>query len=258
MRRLLTIIILFTSYSAFSNSDEAKTLYLQGVYAYQQKDWETAQHFFQQSLQIKPNNALTLYNLGLTEYQQQKIGVALALWRKAILLNPNLKEAQRAITFALKQVPSASQKEYGFFVGYFRKFMDWTSISQLLLVCAILMLSSGSLFFKYLGHRKRAISMDASLPPPPILASTLLTLYLLSIGLSISKGILQTDERVTVIVPRSKLRLNPAPDGITIGEVLEGTEVIIKRRSKDWIQIIAPNESVGWLNKSAIWGESYQ
>ena len=72
-------------------------------------------------------------------------------------------------------------------------------------------------------------------------------------GLSLSKGISLVSDRATVIVPQTKLRLNPAPDGITIGEVLEGAEVTIKKRSEDWIQVITPNKSIGWLNKSALW-----
>ena len=99
--------------------------------------------------------------------------MALALWRRAKSLDPSLKEAQRAIAFALEQMPHISQNQGGFLTGSFKKFIGWASLTDLLLLGAISLLTSGSLLLKYFGQRKRALSMEAPLPPYPLLAGSL-------------------------------------------------------------------------------------
>ncbi len=230
-----------------------QSLYIQGVHAYQQENWDEAQKLFQQSLGGEPLNSLILYNLGLVAYKKKQLGMALALWRHALSLNPYLGEAQRALSFGLKQVPSLSQNSHGFFTTYLGKIVDRTLLRDVLLACAILIPLSGGLFFKYWGSRKRALAMEIPLPPLPSFTIFLSALCVLCLLLGLAKAIFQFSEKATVIVSQAKLLLHPSPDGITIGEILEGAEVRVKKRSEGWVQIMAPNKSVGWLSESEIY-----
>ena len=72
-------------------------------------------------------------------------------------------------------------------------------------------------------------------------------------ALALLHGMSQAGDRATVIAPQAKLRLSPSIDGIVIGEVLEGVEVKVKRRSEEWVQVITSNNFLGWLNQSALW-----
>lgn len=249
----LTIFFIFCL--AHGDVEDARVPYLQGVHAYQQKNWSEARRLFLRSLQVEPGNSLAFYNLGLVEYQQQNKGKALAIWRKALSLNPQFREAQKAILFTLEQMPYIPQGERGFLVNFFRSFIGWVPSFELLFINAILIFASGSLLLKYFGHRKRALFMEADLPPYPALAGLLSVLCFLFIGLNVVKWVSQAGHQATVIVSQTKLRLNPAPDGITIGEVLEGTEVTVKKRSRGWVQVVTPNKSVGWLSGSSLWGD---
>ena len=231
----------------------AKQAYLKGVQAYEKKDWGEAERLFQESLQSQPRNVLTLYNLGLVAYQQQNQGEALAFWRRALSLRPRFAEAQEAITFTLKQMPQADLKQEGLGEKYLKKIVHGLPITQLLFLCAFFIICSGSFLLKYWGHRKRAFSMEVSTLPFPVVGGVLSILCLFFISLVVVKGMGQLQERATIVVPQVQLRLSPTSDSLVIGEVWEGTEVVIQKKSENWTQIVTPSGLVGWMSPLELW-----
>jgi tetratricopeptide (TPR) repeat protein len=67
-----------------------------GASSYQKGDWELAKESFQETLKSSDKNlrSKAFYNLGNTFYKNNKTEEAISLYRKALELNPNDKEAR--------------------------------------------------------------------------------------------------------------------------------------------------------------------
>ena len=67
-----------------------------GASSYQKGDWELAKQSFQETLKSADKNlrSKAFYNLGNTFYKNNKTEEAISLYRKALELNPNDKEAR--------------------------------------------------------------------------------------------------------------------------------------------------------------------
>ena len=67
-----------------------------GASSYQKGDWELAKESFQETLKSGDKNlrSKAFYNLGNTFYKNNKTEEAISLYRKALELNPNDKEAR--------------------------------------------------------------------------------------------------------------------------------------------------------------------
>ena len=67
-----------------------------GASSYQKGDWELAKQSFQETLKSPDKNlrSKAFYNLGNTFYKNNKTEEAISLYRKALELNPNDKEAR--------------------------------------------------------------------------------------------------------------------------------------------------------------------
>ena len=74
--------------------------FLDGVKAYQTKNYKEAQNIFSSLSKEYPDNPHLLFNLGLSEFQLQHHGSALGLWRKAKSLDESFTPAQKAINYA--------------------------------------------------------------------------------------------------------------------------------------------------------------
>ena len=156
---LLCFILISPLFSLAEVSPLAKDFYKEGVAAYQKKDWAAAQKAFEESLQLESSNPLTLYNLGLAEYQQQNLGRALGVWRGALSVRSNFKEAQRAIDLTLKQMPQVLSPKGFMEEGSVKFLISWFSFYPSALISALLILLGVSLILRYLGRRKRAVLM---------------------------------------------------------------------------------------------------
>ena len=67
-----------------------------GASSYQKGDWELAKESFQETLKSADKNlrSKAFYNLGNTFYKNNKTEEAISLYRKALEINPNDKEAR--------------------------------------------------------------------------------------------------------------------------------------------------------------------
>ena len=97
----MAIILGFTFFfSIFSGyAQESSNGFVDGVKAYEAKNFEKAHELFSSLLEEHPNNPVILYNSGLAEYQLGHFGKALGLWRKARSLDHSAGEIAAAIHF---------------------------------------------------------------------------------------------------------------------------------------------------------------
>ena len=107
LRLLLFILLPLPS----SYAQDLENGFVEGVAAYQAKDFEKALSFFQPLFEQYPNNPVILYNLGLVKYQQGELGLALGLWRKARIIDQSFSEVASAISFTEEQLFPDQEEE---------------------------------------------------------------------------------------------------------------------------------------------------
>src|SRR5687767_10531742 len=61
-----------------------------GIRLYQEENYEQASEKFKLAYGAKAETPALLFNWGLAAYKQQQKGLALALWRRALFLDPEL------------------------------------------------------------------------------------------------------------------------------------------------------------------------
>ena len=74
--------------------------FLNGVKAYQAKDYQKAKDIFKSLSEEYPDNPSLLFNLGLSEFQLGHQGLALGLWHQALFLDRSFSPALEAINYA--------------------------------------------------------------------------------------------------------------------------------------------------------------
>src|SRR5262245_61862601 len=96
-RLLLSILLIFPLIVA---ADQPSPAYSEGLSLFQQGKFDEAKQKFGQTLQEIGPTPFLLFNLGLTEQKQGHNGRAVALWRKALDLDPAFSPAKDALAYA--------------------------------------------------------------------------------------------------------------------------------------------------------------
>ncbi len=231
----------------------AQDLFQTGVGAFQKTDLKLARASFQEALKSDPSNPVLLFNLATVVQKDGQLGLALALWRKALAIQPDFSAAQRAISWAEAKL---DRREIPHDVEFWESLRDLALIQipldRYLGTTAFLFLIAGWLCFRYLGQRRRAILEDRPLPnfPSAALASSLL-LFVAAI-LSAAKLYDQSIMRGTITVKKIEARSSPDSAATALFDLYEGLEVIVRNRTEEWTQITYPGASTGWIPKSAV------
>jgi uncharacterized protein YgiM (DUF1202 family) len=72
------------------------------------------------------------------------------------------------------------------------------------------------------------------------------------IGLSLMKLSVSLKTRATVIAKKASARSLPTEEGVALFELNGGSEVLIRRRDKDWSQVQNSEGSSGWVANSEL------
>src|SRR3989344_5647042 len=99
--KIAFLVLLFLPSISFSEGTDLNSAFNNYQKSYQSGDFETAKTTLEEALKSHSQNSYLIYNLGLTEYKLGKVGLAIGLWRKALLINPQLNEARQALDYAV-------------------------------------------------------------------------------------------------------------------------------------------------------------
>ncbi len=236
-----------------ANANDAETRFRAGIEAFQKGDLKTARASFQDSLKVDSDNAVVLYNLGLTEQKDGKIGWALALWRKALALQPDFQPARRAIDFAKGKL---ERQEIPHEVELWESFrtvtLTYVSANLLLAATALFLFIFGWFFLRYLGLRRLAKLDEKPSPAFPVVATMSGVLFLAGVAMSSAKLYDSSIVRGTVLPKKIEARSSPDPAATALFDLFEGLEVIVRQTNGDWTQVSYPGGSTGWVPRSAI------
>ena len=242
-------LILF-SFSSFSFAAETDLSAAFNVYqkSYQSGDFEAAKTTLEEALKTHTHNSYLIYNLGLTEYKLGKVGLALGLWRKALLINPQLNEARQALDYAIGQMQTKplAQNTDSTWVWLEKLIQDYLSFNLLWPLFLISIFISGYSLIKFLGAKKRAFENDEAAP----LLGTKPIVFLVVAGvLAILSFVSFKDlnsTKATAVAKPTEVKTGPSADNATLFDLPEGTEVLIRDKDNGWYKIEDPTGRIGW------------
>ena len=248
LRIAFFIILLSTSGLGHAGSDD---LLQKGLSAYQNKQFAEAKEDFQKLLDQNKSNPSLLHNLALADYQLDQKPLALALWRKALTIQPSFQPA-RAGRDLLEGKMQMRPLERDSLSLWAHRGLEQVSWFATLVLNALLLGITGWLGLTYLGERAAALDEERTLPAFPTWAIVLLILFLASTALSVLKGNDTFTERATVIGAKVSARSLPADDSVGLFDLNGGSEVLVKRTEPGWEQVQNGEGSSGWVKDSEI------
>jgi hypothetical protein len=219
-----------------------------GLRALEEAKPAEAQKSFLEALEKEPGNTAAATNLALSYARAQDFGRALAYFRRVLALEPGLREAREGLEFSqskllVKELPHRIELSETLHQQLFSR----VRLSTLLAMTALLLLTSGWLGLRWLGDRRRARRAEEAPPAPgfKMVSATLLTLFFA--GLSVGKGLDQSDRRATVIEGPVDVLSAPGQEGVKIAEFHPGFEVLVRRNDGEWAQVTYPGGPTGWI-----------
>lgn len=247
-------MIFFISTFCFAAESDLNSAFNSYQKSYQSGDFEAAKTTLEESLKIHTHNSYLIYNLGLTEYKLGKIGLALGLWRKALLINPQLNEARQAINYAASQMQTKplEQNTDSTWVWLEKLIQNHLSFNVLWPLFLISLLVAGYLFIKFLGSKRRAFVNDET---PPVLGTKPIVFAILAGTFVVLSFISFKDlnsTKATAITKSTEIKTGPSTDNATLFEIPEGTEVLIRDKDNGWYKIEDPTGRIGWVEGTNI------
>lgn len=222
--------------------------------SYQTNDFVSAKNTIEEALQSHTHNSYLIYNLGLTEYKLGRVGAAIGLWRRALSVNPQLKQASEAIDYAISQMQTKplsqnTDSTWAWLQSIVVKALSFNYLFPLFLLLATL---SGMGFIKYFAQKKTAFENDETTPQ---VSNRVWTLFSLMVIVGLLSAILFADHastKATAILQPTSVKTGPDPEFGTLFEIPEGTEVMIRDKQEGWYKIEDPTGRLGWVSAEGI------
>lgn len=219
--------------------------FIEGVTAYQNKEYQKAQNVFQSLLEQHPQNPTLIYNLGLAEFQLGNQGLALGLWRKARNLDPGSKNIQAAIAYS-EDLLFPSENNPTFIQGVANTLLNvplnvWMLLSLLSLAVA------GYLAIEHGTKQKKPFFQW------PTGFYFFLPLFIFAASLAATSLFEKSRHKATVVEKNLLVHTGPSDSTPTLSELKEGQTILVLNNHDGWLQIRTLNGDPGWVpGKSVI------
>lgn len=248
LRAVLPLLLLF---SVLASPAPADDLFQKGLAAYQNRKYDEAREDFEKILGQGTVNARLLHNLALTYYQLNQKPHALALWRKALTIDPSYRAA-RAGRDMLEGRFNMRPFERDSLNAWLRQTLAHLSLFELLWLLALVLSMCGWLWLRYLGERRAALDEERPLPVFPWIAGVTSAVFFCALGLLYLKTDDLLTRRATVVLEKSSVRSLPAEEGVGLFDLTGGSEVLVRQESNGWTQIQSADGSTGWVKSAEI------
>lgn len=228
-----------------------------GTKNYQEKKFSDAIADFQKALDLHPDSATTLTNLGLSYFQNQQKGLAIATLRRAVYEDPSLSVAESGLSFAVSQLEI---KEIPHQIETYERLrsnvLNAASLAGFNLLTSLFLLSSGFIWLRYLGRRRKAFELEEAPPTLPLIGLFMAVGFAFSFSLTILKMYDLTVPRATVIADKVSAQIAPGEGQTGLFDLYAGFEVIVRNAANEWIQISYPGGLTGWVKKDSLMATS--
>lgn len=252
--RLLFVACTILALNAFSHTAHgSESNFQEGIAAYQKGEFKQARASFTEALQNDPDNPTLLFNLAITAQSEGQIGLALALWRKALAIQPSFPDAKNAIAWAENQLEHKEIPHNVTFWQSLRKnFLVDHTLNEFLALTAVLLAVTGWLLLRYLGLRREALLQEKPYPPFPTVTVICGLLFFASLILTTAKAYDLSALRGTIIAKKVEARSAANESATPLFDLYEGLEVVVRQTAGDWVQVTYQSTSTGWIPRSSI------
>ncbi len=238
-----------------AGSAPAEELFQKGLSAYQNKQYAEARESFQKLLDLGATegtvSVAVMHNLALSALQLDQKAFALALWRKALAVEPEYAPARRGRDMLEGKMQMRTLERDGMGLWMHRT-LESMSIYELLWLTAFTLAVTGGLGLRYLGVRRNALEAELPLPPFPVVAVVVGFLLVFCLSLAGLKVRDSMSARATVIADKVSARALPTDDGVGLFEIAAGSEVLVRRRQEGWTQVQSGDGGSGWVRDAEI------
>ncbi len=232
-------------------SSSSEDLFQKGLAAYQNKQFEEARDNFHNLVVAGRSSSALFHNLALAYFQLDQKAYAMAFWRKALAIDSGFRPALAGRTL-LEAKFNMRPWEKDSFALWSRRMLENVSFYELLWVIALLLGATGFIWIRYLAARKIAIEDEQPKPAFPMMAAVLGTILvgtLLLVGLKFQ---VMSITRATVVLPKVSARSLPADEGVSLFEMSGGSEVMVRMKNADWLQVQNSDGASGWVKGSEV------
>jgi tetratricopeptide (TPR) repeat protein len=254
--RLLLPLVLIFSWTA--RADQPSPTYSEGLSLFQQGKVDEAKQKFENVLQEQGPSPYVLYNLGLAEFKSGHNGKAVALWRKALDLDPNFSPALDALGYASEKM-KIKELPHKITAGETlrNKFLVNFTLSSFLFLSLVFFFAFGWFLLIFLGQRTRFKKGEGKPPAFPVTAVVLGLIFAGSVFLAASKALDQNLPRATIVVDKVEAHASPGSGQATLFELFEGMEVIVREliqtdNNEKWMQVTYPGGMTGWIPSDSV------
>ena len=212
--------------------------------AYRRKDYGTAVQLYETLIAQEVVSAELYYNMGNACYRLNRLGEALLWYERALRLQPSNADIRANIAFVNSQtvdqmevLPELFLKRWFSALRNLLSVKGWAVFS---ILCALLFFAVLA-FFLLAGDLRRRIRLLA-------LDGCLLLLLALGIGMALAQknALERTDEAIVTALSVS-VRSMPDASGTELFTVHEGMKVRLTDEVGEWVEVIFPNGSKGWM-----------
>jgi hypothetical protein len=231
--------------------------FARGTKSYQEQKFADAIGYFHNALDLHPDNATVLTDLGLSYFQNNQKGLSIAMLRRALYIDPSQSVAEAALKFVLSQL---EVKEIPHQIETYERLrssvLNSLSLSGFHLLTALLLFSSGFIWLRFLGRRRKSFELEETPPTTPMIGLLLAAGLLLSFSFTVLKIYDLSVPRATIIADKVSAQTAPGEGQTGLFDLYAGFEVIIRNATSDWIQISYPGGLTGWVKKDSLMATS--
>ncbi|MBS1969194.1 MAG: hypothetical protein JSU04_02755 [Bdellovibrionales bacterium] len=228
-----------------------------GTKSYQEKKFEDATLNFEKALDLHPDSATVLTDLGLSYFQLQKKGLSVAMFRRALYIDPSQTVAEAALKFVLSQL---EVKEIPHQIETYERLrstvLNSASLNGFHILTALLLFSCGFIWLRFLGRRRKAFEEEQAPPSTPVIGLLLGLALILSFSFTLLKIYDLTVPRATIIADKVSAQTAPGDGQTGLFDLYAGFEVIVRNAANDWIQVSYPGGLTGWVKKDSLMSTS--
>lgn len=243
MNKFIIILVLFTStiwakeVDTISHFEKANALYEQKLYEEAIEEYELLEATGVQSENL-------YYNMANAFYRLHKTGPAIYYYEKALLLNPNLKEASVNLRFAQQslegEITKIQKLESKDIIYQSLNFLTYNQWAKWATVSAFLCFALFVVYYLSTQSTMKRISFSGILV-------FIVVIIMSSYAAYTSKSYEESYQPAIVLQDQALLKDDAKNSAKTVMEIKEGTKVYIIEEKALWSKVKLENQEVGWL-----------
>tara|TARA_R110002012_G_scaffold42572_6_gene115875 strand:+ start:46812 stop:47567 length:756 start_codon:yes stop_codon:yes gene_type:complete len=241
MKKLLYILVLIVSFSAFSQNE---TLFEQGKELYKNGKYQQAINSWMKIVENGEHSAELYFNLGNAQYKLNHIGPSIYYYEKALQLSPNDQDIKNNLAFAENaRIDSIEPLPQTVFSKWYTSISSIFTFEGWAVLAVALSLSFVALFlfyyFAFSERKKRLLFVSSMCAGLLLIASLTLAFF--------TYGDYSKNQPAIIFASEIDVKTEPSMGSNVAFTLHEGTKVQILAQDGNWFRITLADGKDGWI-----------